>query len=128
MELTITNINIDLTSQNIERIKQKTRRMFHKLYDQVQLIKVTLNDVNGPKGGKDKHCKVVILAKGMRDIVIKDSQTSIMSAVNIALSRARLCLVKKVKRKQKNYPDWSPKDNIELSTLLELERNNLVVR
>lgn len=128
MELTITNINIDLTSQNIERIKQKTRRMFHKLYDQVQLIKVTLNDVNGPKGGKDKHCKVVILAKGMPDIVIKDSQTSIMSAVNIALSRARLCLVKKVKRKQKNYPDWSPKDNIELSTLLELERNNLVVR
>ena len=127
MELTITNLNIELSNDNISRIKQKTRRMFNKLYDQVKSIKVTLNDVNGPKGGKDKHCKVVIYTKGMSDIVITDNQISVMSAVNIALSRARLSLLKKIKRKQKNHPSWSPKGDIELSTLIELERNDLIV-
>jgi hypothetical protein len=100
--------------------------MFNKFCDRVQVIKVTIDDVNGPKGGKDKHCRVVIYSKGMPDIVITDNQTSVMSAVNIALSRARLSFLKKVKRQQKNYPVWSPKNDIELSKLVELERNELI--
>jgi putative sigma-54 modulation protein len=87
---------------------------------------VTIDDVNGPKGGKDKHCRVVIYSKGMPDIVITDNQTSVMSSVNIALSRAKLSFLKKVKRQQKNYPAWSPKNDIELSKLVELERNELI--
>ncbi|MEW6991859.1 hypothetical protein AADZ91_14380 [Colwelliaceae bacterium 6441] len=109
MELSITDLNVDLSSEAIHRIRQKTRRMFSKIYDRVQAIKVTLDDINGPRGGKDKHCRVVILTKGMPDIVITDNQTSIMTAVNIALSRARLTLLRKIKRRQKNLTSLKPK-------------------
>ncbi len=104
MELTINNKNLDLTNENIARITQKTRRMFNKVSDKIQKINVTLNDVNGPKGGKDKRCQVVIQTVGMSDVVINDSQTSIGSAVSIALSRARITLIRKIKNKQKNMP------------------------
>jgi hypothetical protein len=37
----------------------------------------------------------------MPDIVVTDNQSSVMSAVNIALSRARASFLKKVKSQQK---------------------------
>lgn len=102
MQLTITDLNVNLSHEGIQRIRQKTRRMFCKVYDHIQTIKVILDDINGPKGGKDKHCRVVVSTKGIPDIVITDNQTSVMTAVNVALARARLTLLRKVKRRQKN--------------------------
>jgi len=125
MELTITDLTLELSSENLTQVTQKTHHLFDKFCDNVQVIKIIIDDVNGPKGGKDKYCRVVIYSKGMPDIVITDNQTLVMSAVNIALSRARLSFLKKNKRKQKNYPSLTPKNNVELSQLIELERNGL---
>lgn len=104
MELAITHLKVDISPENLSRIKQKAQRMFDRICDHIESIKVTIDDINGPKGGKDKHCRVVIHSKGIPAIVITDNQSSVMSAVNIALSRARTSLLRKVKRKQKNQP------------------------
>lgn len=112
MELTITDLNVNLSSDNLTRIKQKVRRMFSKVGDGIDTIKLSLNDINGPKGGKDKHCRIVIILKGLPDIVITDNQDSVMNAVNIALSRARLTLLKKVKRRQKNFVTIKPRHTV----------------
>ncbi len=109
MELTITDLNTGLSNENLLRIQQKIGRVFDKLCHNVNSIKVTLDDINGPRGGKDKHCRVVIHTIGIPDIVITDNQSSVMSAVNISLSRARLALLRKVKRQQKNTPAWVAK-------------------
>ncbi len=109
MELTITDLNTGLSNENLLRIQQKTRRIFDKLCHRVSSIKVTLDDINGPRGGKDKHCRVVIHTIGIPDIVITDNQTSVMSAVNKSLSRAKIALLRKVKRKQKSTPAWTEK-------------------
>lgn len=128
MEITVTNLNAELSTDNISRIRQKTQRMFNRVCDSILRIKVTIDDVNGPKGGKDKHCRVVIYSNGISDVVISDNQTTVMSAVSIALSRARLSLLKKIKRKQKNFASFSEKGEVELSTLIELERHELVCK
>lgn len=109
MELVITDLNTGLSNENLSRIRQKIRRMFSKFCNSIKVIKVTIDDINGPKGGKDKNCRIIIHTKGMPDIVITDNQTSVISAVNISLSRARVTLLRKVKRKQKNTPVWIEK-------------------
>ena len=109
MELTITDLNVGLSNENLSRIQQKTRRMFNKISDSVKKINITINDINGPRGGKDKNCRIIIHTKGIPDIVIKDNQTSVTSAVNISLSRARIVLLRKVERKQKRKPVWIEK-------------------
>ena len=109
MELTITNLNVDLSSQSLISIRQKTGRMFNKINDNVQRIKIVINDINGPKGGRDKQCRIIVHTKGMPDIIITDNQTTVMAAVNIALSRVRVTLLAKVKRKQKNKPKAASK-------------------
>lgn len=109
MELIITDLNVGLSNENLSRIRQKTWRMFEKICDSVKGINVTINDVNGPKGGKDKNCRIIIRTRGIPDI-ITDNQTSVMSAVNVSLSRARIALLRKVKRKQKHKPVWTEKE------------------
>ena len=96
MELNIVDLNTGLSNENLSNIRQKTRRMFDNFCQSINTIKVIVDDVNGPKGGKDKHCRVVIHTVGMPDVVITDSQTSVMSAVNTSLSRARKTLLRKV--------------------------------
>ena len=113
MELSVTGLNIDLTNESRTDIKQKTRQMFTKVCDSVQRIKVVINDINGPKGGKDMNCRVIIHAKGMPDIIVSDNQTTVLAAVNIALSRAKTTLLRKVKRKQQNQPNRMAKHRVE---------------
>lgn len=113
MELSITDLNVGLSNENLLRIRQKTRRMFGKICDRVKAINVTVDDINGPRGGKDKNCRIIIHTKGIPDIVITDNQKSVMSAVNISLSRARMALLRKVKRQQKNTPVWKGKPSEE---------------
>ena len=121
MELTITDLNTGLSNENLLRIQQKTRRIFDKLCHRGSSIKVTLDDTDGPGGGKDKHCRVVVHAIGMPDVVITDNQTSVMSAVNTSLSRAKITLLRKVKRKQKNTPVWAEKPlDAELQKYMDL--------
>ena len=57
----------------------------------------------------------------MPDVVITDNQTSVMSAVNTSLSRAKITLLRKVKRKQKNTPVWAEKPlDAELQKYMDL--------
>lgn len=109
MELTITDLNVDINSENMSLIREKAHKVFNKVCDNIQKVTITINDINGPKGGKDKLCKVVLFVRGMPDIVVTDNQSSVSSAVNVALSRARVTLIKKLKRKQKNMPNLALK-------------------
>ncbi|MDO7086500.1 hypothetical protein WNY51_08890 [Pseudocolwellia sp. AS88] len=114
MELTITDLNVDINSENMSLIREKTRKVFNKVCGNIQKVTITINDINGPKGGKDKLCKVVLFVRGMPDIVVTDNQSSVSSAVNVALSRARVTLIKKLKRKQKNMPNLALKGEPEV--------------
>ena len=55
---------------------------------------------------------VIINVSGIADIVIRDNKVSVSLAVNIALSRTKLILIKKLKRKQQNMPTYKPKNSI----------------
>lgn len=101
MELTVTDLNVDLSKKSKRQIRHKIRRMFERVCDKVYAIKVVINDINGPKGGMDKICRVIIRAKGSKDVIVTVNKESSMAAVHTALSRARATLLKKVKRDNK---------------------------
>jgi hypothetical protein len=52
----------------------------------VQQIAVSIEDVNGPKGGIDKHCRI-FAEFGFASIVIDETQPSWQSAVTHAIRR-----------------------------------------
>lgn len=55
-------------------------------------VRVGLSDINGPKGGEDKRCKVHISLPQQRDVVVEDTQTDMYQAIGNAMHRAKRTL------------------------------------
>jgi len=82
---------------------------------------VRLSDVNGPRGGVDKCCRIQIILKGLPDVVIEDVEADLYVAIDRATERAGRTVVRKVDRRKsllRNAPFVS-----EESPLLYAEKN-----
>ncbi|MGK0499617.1 MAG: hypothetical protein ACJAYG_001259 [Oceanicoccus sp.] len=70
----------------------RTRRL-------IKAVVIAITDINGPKGGVDKQCKVIIKSYGLSDIVITERQSEIKSAIDRGITRASRNFVQQMKRK-----------------------------
>lgn len=104
MELAIKTSNVEMSNDITSQIKEKVQRVFSRVSDNIMAVKLTVKDVNGPKGGNDKQCTVVVHCHGMPSVVASNNQQTIVAAVNLALAKAHASLVKRVKRNQANRP------------------------
>ncbi len=68
--------------------------------DHIQRIVMRLSDVNGPRGGVDKHCHLQVVLAGLPDVVIEDTEADMYVAINRAADRAGRTLIRKVNRQQ----------------------------
>lgn len=59
-----------------------------KFASHLRHVTLSLSDVNGPRGGKDKHCRCVLYMKRAQPIVIEDLDVSLGAAVHRAIERA----------------------------------------
>ncbi|GAB5450824.1 MAG: hypothetical protein Hals2KO_11520 [Halioglobus sp.] len=59
-------------------------------------LSVGLSDINGPKGGADKCCRIRIALPGQPDVVVKDTQADMYNAINSALRRTRHVLSRRL--------------------------------
>ena len=59
---------------------------------------VLLSDINGPRGGVDKRCKIQVKLGGGRDVIIEDTEADLYAAIDRAADRADRALVRQVER------------------------------
>ncbi len=59
-----------------------------KFSDQLRQVTLSVSDINGPRGGKDKQCRCVLSLSRMQPVVIEELDTSIGGAIHHALERA----------------------------------------
>jgi ribosomal subunit interface protein len=64
----------------------------------VSRVSISLSDVNGPRGGKDKFCQVRIRLPGNRDVVIQDTESDMYAAIDLAADRASQTLERRLCR------------------------------
>ncbi|TWU41334.1 hypothetical protein Q31b_27730 [Novipirellula aureliae] len=67
----------------------------------VRTVKVSVRDVNGPRGGIDKKCRCVVHLKKMAPIVIEDADQNYRNLFNRVAERVSYTLSQKVDRVQK---------------------------
>lgn len=67
--------------------------------DYIQRITVRLSDINGPKGGEDKRCQLVLKLEGMPSVVIEDTESDLYMAIDRAVERASRSVARLLKRK-----------------------------
>ncbi|GAA6142600.1 HPF/RaiA family ribosome-associated protein [Hydrogenophaga sp. 5NK40-0174] len=83
-------------------VEQRVRFALRRLRGQVQRVHVRLDDINGPRGGRDMRCQVSVLTDGHGTLVGQATRLSFGPALEAALKRVTDSLVKQW-QKQKRY-------------------------
>jgi ribosome-associated translation inhibitor RaiA len=61
-------------------------------------LAVSLSDINGPRGGVDKRCKIQVQLAGGREVIIEECEADLYAAIDRAVDRADRAVVKQVER------------------------------
>ncbi|MFT5598312.1 MAG: putative sigma-54 modulation protein [Urechidicola sp.] len=100
-----TSMNIQVNFRNIKKsnaaiihISDRISLAFARTQDAIQSVSIIVSDVNGPKGGIDKLCRILIKSSLLPDIVITENQAHISTAIDRCIARARQSLSRKLKR------------------------------
>ena len=67
--------------------------------DHINRVVMRLSDINGPRGGEDKHCHLQIVLSGLPDVVVEDTELNLYVAIDRATDRAGRAVVRKIDRK-----------------------------
>jgi len=98
MRLNITGINLSATDALRVYIERRIRSAVGRCAHYVRMVRVSFTDVNGPRGGHDKQCKIYADLVPYGQLMINDTDRDLYCA--ISRSTARL---KHLVRRHANY-------------------------
>jgi len=64
-------------------------------------LAVWLSDINGPRGGRDKRCKIQISLDHGKTIIIENTEEDLLAAIDLAADRADRALARQLARNRK---------------------------
>jgi len=100
--LSIQSRGFDLTGALRERVKKRIGLILGNTGYPITRIDVRLSDINGPKGGIDKKCKIHIHLSGHPSVVVTDIQRDLYHAIDRAASRAMRTVRRRLSQKSFN--------------------------
>lgn len=100
MRIDIQSRNRPLQEQLGGFIKKRLQRALGRFSEQIQRVRVTLSDLNGPKGGVDQQCKLQIFMPPMQPVIIEDRELHLRKAVVSATERASISVRRQLERKR----------------------------
>ncbi len=114
-------IFIDAKPADAKSLKDVTvdrlRFVFRRMSQQVQTVRVSFTDVNGPRGGIDKHAQIQLHLDAHGTVIVGATHSNWRSALESALRRIAAKVVKTLT--QAKRPKRQPLRALSLSTSSE---------
>jgi putative sigma-54 modulation protein len=88
MQLAIRSHGFPLTEALRAHVERRIRFALSHATARIRSVTVVLSDINGPRGGRDKACRVRVAIKDNPVMVIDDTETNLYSAIDRAADRA----------------------------------------
>jgi len=100
MKIDIETSNFPLTEALHSHAERRLRSAVTRCGERIRKVAMRLSDVNGPRGGADKRCRLQVALAGLPAVVVEDTQADLYVAIDRATGRARRALVRRIKRRQ----------------------------
>jgi ribosomal subunit interface protein len=71
-------------------------------------VKLSLADINGPRGGVDKKCQISLALAGHNNIVIEDTEADLYVAIDRASDRCARTLARRLEKFREHTYDAAP--------------------
>ena len=105
MQIVIQARGFDLTAGLREHVERRLRFALDWADHRVSAIDIGLSDLNGPRGGEDKCCRIRVARPGVADVVIDDVEADLYVAIDRAVDRAQRTLARRVARQREHRHD-----------------------
>jgi len=120
MQIDIQTRKFSLTGSLRTHAERRLRSTLICCNDHIQRVVMTLSDINGPRGGADKHCHLQVVLNGLLDVVVEDTETDLYIAIDRAADRAGRSLVRKIGRQQTRLRQGHRPDQVHLNQPTQL--------
>ncbi len=98
MQLHIRGHNLLLVPAVIERIERRLHFALSRFTECIERVTVRCADINGPRGGVDKQCRVVVKLRRGGDVVIEDTATDVDTAIDRGADRVQRAVARALAR------------------------------
>jgi ribosomal subunit interface protein len=98
MRMIIHTSGFDITDALRSYTEQRLRTALGWANYQIRKLAVSLSDINGPRGGIDKVCKLQVQLANGREIIIEDAEADLYAAIDRAAERADRAIVRQIER------------------------------
>ena len=102
MQVSVSGDRVEVTTDLREFIDRRLYFALGRFGPAINHVTVRVGDTNGPRGGVDKHCQIVVQlrAAGSTPIAVDDNDEDLRAAVVRASNRTGRTVARAVQRKQ----------------------------
>ena len=90
----------DLRPEDCAHIRRKVRRRLGKFAQSIKRVSLRTEDVNGPRGGVDRVCRIKIVLKGLPSVLFERRESSLNVAVDAALAGVERAVRRALQRRR----------------------------
>ena len=98
MNIDIQARGFHLTPPILGMVQKRIVSVLRARHEGIKRIVVRLGDINGPRGGEDKSCRIQISMPGNKDIFVEDVESDLYTAIFRASERANHALTRRISR------------------------------
>jgi hypothetical protein len=96
----IRNFGAPVTEEDRDYLRRKLAARLARFGRQVERASVRLEDVNGPRGGKDKRCRIKVVLTGLPSVTVEELQRTTRAAIDGALGRVGSAVRRALERRR----------------------------
>lgn len=102
MRFSVSGDRVEVSPSLREYIDRRLYFAFGRFGQVIDQVTVRVGDINGPRGGVDKHCQIVVKlrASGSNPIAVEDSSQDLQAAVARASDRAGRSVARAIERRR----------------------------
>jgi ribosome-associated translation inhibitor RaiA len=100
MQIDIKTHRFSLTDALRHHARRRLHYALSSIDEPVQRVVVRLSGVNGPRGGRDKRCRLQLVLAGLPDVIVEDTQADLYVAIDRASDRAGRTLLRRLERRK----------------------------
>ncbi len=104
MEIKLFDGSIKTSKAQHDYVMTKVGAAAGRLKDATCTVDVRLTDLNGPKGGIDKQCSIVVTPPGLATLRVEEQAADYYAAIDAAAATLKKALARSLERTKSNGP------------------------
>ena len=98
MQFDIHGKGMPITERLRGHIERRLYFALERFARRIRKVRVSLGDLNGPRGGVDKRCRVAVELTPSTTIFVEDRYSNVYVAIDRVADRAGMCIGRRLKR------------------------------